>query len=649
VGLRHPLLLCCGAALIAGLFALPAAADHDPTHFYSGKWTITANTPIGSRTGTMTFKAATPAQGEAALQAMGISKWQGNQYCPSNQPGQYYVGTYNGGIGEGYSLSSSNVPAPPDGTFAGCIDGFGQGFVGWFKNSDSRFIPGRLSYLQAGTGFQGNWMYGDFGQSFTMTGVFDSHVPGDGAVSDPDSDGDGLPDSWETEGYDANDDGTVDVPLPQMGADPNHKDVFVQLDMMFGHTLQQAPIQKVINAFANAPVSNPDGKPGIALHVDGGPGWVMNPKTGAKWGELSKAGTTAEKPVLGSYSILGNYKWADFDAIKAKNFPAARARIFHYVVVANRYGNDSEKSTGLSRAAPGNDFIIALGGTCGNKLDCPGTPEEQAGTFMHELGHNLGLRHGGNEETNYKPDYLSVMNYSFQLGGLSVGGGTSFDYSRLGPTQIGPLDESALKEGDGFGPAAIGLSYTSLFFCPGADTAGDPDQPADVQKPVDWNCNKNIDSGSLALDVNGDRKKTVLQSYNDWTHLVFKDGAIGSKGELPAQPAETPGGDAPIDKLIAAAGALFGDTKAPTAAIAGKRVLHRRGKVRVNVRDDKGLSQLIVVVGKKTYSFNANGAKSGFGTVKLVRPGTYVIKGAAVDRVGHFSKTAQRTVRVLPR
>ena len=28
---------------------------------------------------------------------------------------------------------------------------------------------------------------------------------------------------------------------------------------------------------------------------------------------------------------------------------------------------------------------------------------------MHELGHSLGLQHGGDEETNKKPNYLSVI------------------------------------------------------------------------------------------------------------------------------------------------------------------------------------------------------------------------------------------------
>ena len=39
---------------------------------------------------------------------------------------------------------------------------------------------------------------------------------------------------------------------------------------------------------------------------------------------------------------------------------------------------------------------------------------------MHELGHNLGLRHGGDDLPNFKPNYLSVMNYSFQLTGLGA-------------------------------------------------------------------------------------------------------------------------------------------------------------------------------------------------------------------------------------
>ena len=31
---------------------------------------------------------------------------------------------------------------------------------------------------------------------------------------------------------------------------------------------------------------------------------------------------------------------------------------------------------------------------------------------MHELGHNLGLRHGGGDDTRCKPNYLSIMSYA---------------------------------------------------------------------------------------------------------------------------------------------------------------------------------------------------------------------------------------------
>ena len=37
---------------------------------------------------------------------------------------------------------------------------------------------------------------------------------------------------------------------------------------------------------------------------------------------------------------------------------------------------------------------------------------------MHELGHNLGLHHGGSVDTNYKPNYNSIMNYRYQFPGV---------------------------------------------------------------------------------------------------------------------------------------------------------------------------------------------------------------------------------------
>jgi hypothetical protein len=101
-----------------------------------------------------------------------------------------------------------------------------------------------------------------------------------------DADGDGLFDFWETGGIDFDGDGTVDVNLPAFGANPLHKDLFLELDWMTGNAPTRADIQSMKMAFANAPIdagtnassrpggrdaqANPDGLPGINLWVDTG-------------------------------------------------------------------------------------------------------------------------------------------------------------------------------------------------------------------------------------------------------------------------------------------------------------------------------------------------------------------------------------------
>ena len=57
-----------------------------------------------------------------------------------------------------------------------------------------------------------------------------------------------------------------------------------------------------------------------------------------------------------------------------------------------------------------------------------GTDNEKIGTFVHELGHNLGLFHGGSEFRKPKPNHLSIMNYLFQTTGILRNGQRVFDY-----------------------------------------------------------------------------------------------------------------------------------------------------------------------------------------------------------------------------
>ncbi|HET8757307.1 MAG TPA: hypothetical protein VFM58_14915, partial [Solirubrobacteraceae bacterium] len=352
-----------------------------------------------------------------------------------------------------------------------------------------------------------------------------------------DSDGDGLLDSWET-------DGTPDgLDLPAMGADALHKDIFLEVDHMTGHALSQTAVDRVVAAFAAAPVGNPDGDGGITLHVDNGPASRMDPTTGAAWGADSDADELPHQPVLGS--LNGNsYDWSAFDAVKASNFQPERADAFHYLVSGHRYGSPTEDSSGISRGFGASDLIVTLGPVF-EPAESSGTVEQQAGTIMHELGHNLGLRHGGDDDGNYEPNRLSIMNYAFQFTGLPrVDGTRVLDYARLAVD----LDERALSESRGFGLAAgtEPAAWLTLFQCPDGAL-----QWAFLQASrTDWNCNGAF-GGVIARDLNGDAVETALVPFLDWPALVYDGGAIGDAGA--ALPAESELIEPPLQELLAAA------------------------------------------------------------------------------------------------
>jgi hypothetical protein len=333
----------------------------------------------------------------------------------------------------------------------------------------------------------------------------------------PDTDGDSLPDEWESKGI------TLDgvfIDLPKMGADPRHKDVFVHADWMHvdpGDTTAvfkpyPRALKMVTDAFAQAPVVNPDGKVGINLHVDAGPTSIMNHRTRATWGALSRAGEIPYQATIGSVDAMGKFVWTAVDTIKQTHFtPNKREAVFHYVLFANDHAGSGGSSTvagssGVARDVPGTDFLVTLG-----TWDLRGGTEmQQAGTFMHELGHTLGLKHGGDDEVNGKPNYLSIMNYTFQMiGVLRSATQRRFDYSAY---LLPPLDETALDETTGI---AHPLHYLTLWnrlsspsteaapnYCKvNASTYNRTFLPTDA---LDWNCNGVKDTSPVAGDINRD-------------------------------------------------------------------------------------------------------------------------------------------------
>jgi len=402
-----------------------------------------------------------------------------------------------------------------------------------------------------------------------------------------------------------------------------HKDIFVQADYMeclpaqncgTPHTHQPIDdsITAIVQSFADAPVPNPDGVDGITLHVDCGPYCVMDPVTGSLWGDqvcrsdaagtslvaCSRANALPHYDVLGTTNPGGSYNWSSnpgapagsvfFDDFKSGTlcnsgpcFPPERAYAFHYVIFVHDLPQALVPQScggcyvaGLSRGFGTSDFIVSLG----HEDDNVGSFWQQAGTFMHELGHNLGLHHGGNDDINYKPNYLSVMNYLFQDSGLTYNGPNSvfnglFDYSRFdsfsnsNPSHpaISSLDESNLDEGVGLNGDPTVANYQTQYFGVNCSQYPKSTPVPNPNSPIDWNCNGIIDPGFIMAEINNDTDQngkpvsilSVLNSFNDWPNLVYTGGAIGGLGAgiglpsvTPYQPEITPQLDSQITKIF---------------------------------------------------------------------------------------------------
>jgi uncharacterized repeat protein (TIGR01451 family) len=349
------------------------------------------------------------------------------------------------------------------------------------------------------------------------------HPPGPGACVDtdnngnPDNDGDALCDNWETVGLDGDNDGVADLQLYDLNgdgtidaseqADLNHKDIYLEIDFMELHQPDAGALADVVAAFAAAPVTNPAGGPGVTLHIQTDEQALLHSD------ELAFPPCTATAPA----------GVPDFDAVKAASFGTAAERAvgtqvtsakrfaFHYsLFVHNLLGLD-----GTSGCAEifGNDFVVSLGSWSSVGGHPVGTRDEQAGTLMHEFGHNLNLRHGGADDINCKPNYLSVMTYTRQINGAPISG-RPLDYSR---SALPTLDEASLSEPAGVaGPVGDQTAYGPPFR-----------QVAPADGPIDWNRDSDTVDSGVSADINNvgiggcAGAGTVLQGHDDWTNLRY--------------------------------------------------------------------------------------------------------------------------------
>jgi hypothetical protein len=414
-----------------------------------------------------------------------------------------------------------------------------------------------------------------------------------------DTDGDGLPDCWEQNiggstgpgGIDFDGDGVKDLTLcAQVNidgggttngttnlttecADLNHKDLFVEIDYMQFHkpdpqalsqtqSVTTVGVKSVREAFGAAPVNNPDSQKGIKIHfqVDE---------------QLSHVDQIIFTPCTSTTGSTGKTT-VDLDTIKAASFGTPTERIgtpvqvqqtlnakrlaFRYVVFGHDLAPLASTAPGLGSSGcseiGGDDAVVTLGSFTSVAGHGVGNTDEQAGTLMHEFGHLLGFRHGGDDAINCKPNYRSVMNYNRQFSGNPIVG-RRLDYSRsedpvlADPTKTGRLNELSLNESTILGVPPLG-SHSSLGPIPGRNPGDAPyfpsaDQiaygsggwtPADANAAsINWNkssdkkgvptidtapVSANLNDGSGCTSVLGNE---TLFGFDDWSNILYRASA----------------------------------------------------------------------------------------------------------------------------
>ena len=237
------------------------------------------------------------------------------------------------------------------------------------------------------------------------------------AATPGDNDTDGLPDEWETHGITLNN-GTK-MPLQHWGADPNKKDLYLQINWMepewktlgcdnpdtytenceTAKTKTYRPDTQTLNDLVNLFSDH-----NINLRIDAGETYTNIPNYTTRYGgetlNYQRYYFNEEEP---SAVTLINTSDLLLDE---------REKVFHVCVIGDQmYPGDYSSGKGMIN---GNAFFVA------NTSRMNGQ-EDLRNTILHELGHNLGLRHSGPHQyvtnlatQNRNADYKSVMNYQYQ-------------------------------------------------------------------------------------------------------------------------------------------------------------------------------------------------------------------------------------------
>lgn len=329
--------------------------------------------------------------------------------------------------------------------------------------------------------------------------------------SSNDLDGDSLPDCWEVFGIDVDEDGVFDYALPTHGSQYDKKDIFVEIDAMEQSLLPLQSIDMLRRTFSDHQVTlHLDDLPSNGAHVL--PQQTIISSLGS-WFTAAKISYFGSQSEVNERNRTGNPKPLQ-----------AKALAYHYCIMLDQH----PMGAGGTAEIGGNDFVVT---SLFPNINSSFRAKALASAFMHELGHNLGLRHGGgggraDDDVTRKPNYLSIMNYAraYELPalGFSVGSGWRLDYSSR-PLLLEDLNEQQLVESRGVRLITGGvLAQEKIVF---VKTPGDTSTlvVASSETGIDWDQS----AGALLTipygrDITGDRVESkTLHSYSDWDNLAY--------------------------------------------------------------------------------------------------------------------------------
>ena len=390
------------------------------------------------------------------------------------------------------------------------------------------------------------------------------HLPNDSAdlsgffvylSGDGDKDGDGLPNTWETagKGIDFNHDGTVDLDLNARGARPDKPDLFVEMDTdVAGDNLAKmvTGIAMVKEAFEDAKFFAVDGTSvGITLHVDLDETALVRPGD-----ETNRAGDNFPR---GFETTKARRFGTALERANGSNTIKAKEKAYRYCYVYDEVVFDPgvPKAGGRGELG-GNDMTIDARAKpvvlLGDLIETPIDPETFATVFMHELGHNLNLGHGGSDDINFKPNYPSIMNYALGYRSSWNRDFWRLDYSR---NFVEDMNETSLDETRGLNapafyrswkmPVSIGGSNPIIRLLPYNGTPFDFNGDG---RSVGTNVSADINSfPNLNYFTNGTAQPSpgqILRSFPDWGQIVMK---IRTDGEQLGAPVIIPDGCGNLD------------------------------------------------------------------------------------------------------